>query len=497
MKQLVKFLDTTLRDGAESAGVNFSLHDKTDIAKALERMGVDIIEAGEPGRSREDFDAVMAVSDVVNKSIVAALSKCDNDSVDNTLESLKNAKKKRLHIVMPVSDLHLKYRLKMSKDDCLRKIKSVLEYAKEKIDDIQITLEDSSRADKEFLSEAVRTSINAGAKTVSIADTVGILSAQEEYDLVKYIKENVPETENICLSVHCHNTLGQACANTLSGIKAGANQVEVTINGIGERSGNCALEEVLMSLKTKNDYYNAVTNLDTTSIVKTSKLVSVLSGISLSQNKPIVGKGAFTDENIPNLKNGFYGIMNRDDAGLFESGIILGKLSSKHAFSESIRMLGYQLGEKETEEAYKKFRILAEKKKEILDEDLEAIVSETDIKVFETYSLISFQVTSGNNCISTATVEIEKDGEKKCEASIGEGSVDAVFRAISKLVEMDTQIYDYKLRGVTQGQDALGEVSVTILYNNKKYKAKGVSTDIIEASVRAYMNCINKIAYLG
>ncbi|MDO4563485.1 MAG: 2-isopropylmalate synthase [Clostridia bacterium] len=498
MSRQIKLFDTTLRDGEQTAGVNFNLHEKVQIAKQLEKLGVDIIEAGFAITSKGDFNAIHAVSEHIHDAVVASLCRCREVDIDTAFRALQRAVSPRLHLVLATSDIHLKHKLKITREQCVEQVDKMVRYAKHYMSDVQFSLEDATRTAPEFIYRVVDTAIKAGATTINIPDTVGYIQPFEFAKLIEDIRANVPDIDKAELAVHCHNDLGQAVANTLAAIKAGAVQAEVAINGLGERAGNCALEEVVMALRTRNDYYDVRYNLDTTQIMRTSKLISVISGMEVAPTKPIVGKNAFAHESGIHQHGVLaepttYEIMEPSSIGRSQNIIALGKLSGRHAFEQNAQALGYDLDTDELDVAFEKFKKLADKKKEIHDDDIEAILGEKTSVVPEIYSLISFQFASGNNMISTATIELERDGVSTTEAAVGDGPVDAAFKAISRICGLELHIIDYSLRGVTQGQDALGSVSVTTQYATKHVKGIGISTDIIEASVRAYLNCINRI----
>ncbi len=518
MPKAIKIFDTTLRDGEQTPGVNLNISEKLEIARQLDRLGVDIIEAGFAASSPGDFQAVGAVASAIKNSTVACLCRTVQDDIDIAWEAVKHAVDPRLHIFIATSDIHMKYKLKMTPDDVLQLTQSMVRYAKKYCSNIEFSAEDATRTRPEFLYKVVQSAINEGATCVNIPDTVGYTLPSEYGKLIKSIQQNVTGIEKADISVHCHDDLGLAVSNSLAAVMNGATQVECTINGLGERAGNAAMEEIVMTIKTRPDIFNASTNIDTTQFTRTSRLVSGLAGISVPPNKAIVGANAFTHESGIHQhgvlsEKSTYEIITPESIGLTANKISLGKLSGRAAFEHHLVEMGYTLDKPALDRAFDKFKQIADKKKTVTDEDIEAIVNDKISDVPKTFILDSFQVNSGNNMISTATVSMKinrkdmkgthvrgnvmetenSDEVLVTEAATGDGPVDALFNAIDRLCDMKTNLSQYSLKAITGGTDALGEVSVKVEKDGKFYFGRGISTDILESSARAYINALNKI----
>lgn len=498
MARRIKFFDTTLRDGEQTPGVSLNIQEKLEIARQLAKMGVDIIEAGFAIASPGDFLAVKTVAENVRGIRVASLCRAVDKDIDRAWEAVCNAESPRIHTFIATSDIHMKYKLRMTEDEVLERAIAMVKYAKKYCSDVEFSAEDASRTRAEFLYKVVEEVIKAGATVVNIPDTVGYAAPLEFGRLIKGITENVNGVDKIDLSVHCHDDLGMAVANSLAAMENGATQLECTINGLGERAGNASLEEIVMGLSTRNDYYNVIHNIDTKQIYRTSKLVSSLTGVTVQPNKAIVGANAFAHESGIHqhgvlAEKSTYEIMTPESIGLSQNKMILGKLSGKHAFEEHLKELGYNLDAEEINKAFEKFKVLADKKKTVLDRDIEALVGEKVSEVSEVYQLVNFQISSGNNVISTATISLHKNGETIMEAATGDGPVNAAFNAIERTVGFSLDVQDYSLKGVTEGADALGEATVRVAKDGRIFVGRGVSTDIIEASVKAYLNAINRV----
>ncbi len=500
MSEKLIIFDTTLRDGEQAPGASLNIREKLEVARQLVRMNVDVIEGGFPIASPGDFEAVKAISQEIKGPIIAGLSRSRKEDIDRAAEALKYAQRGRIHVFLATSKIHMQHKLKKAEDEILRLAVESVKYAKSLIEDIEFSPEDASRTELSFLAKVVEAVIDAGATTVNIPDTVGYAIPEDFGNTVKYLYENVSNIDKAVISVHCHNDLGLATANSLAAVRAGARQVECSINGIGERAGNCSLEEVVMAIKTRKDFFDKMyTDVNTQQIMKTSKLVSHLTGFLIQPNKAIVGDNAFAHEAGIHQdgvlkERTTYEIMKPEDVGLERNKLVLGKHSGRHAFKSRLEDLGFVLDDDEIREAFEKFKVLADKKKDIFDEDLEAIVEESFSKtVPETYSLEYVSVTSGNKSIPTATLRLIRDGEVFQDASCGDGPVDAVYKTIERIVKINAQLLDYSLRSVSKGKDAIGEVVVKIKVGDKIVSGKGVSTDIIEASSRSYLNAINKI----
>ena len=487
--------DTTLRDGEQTPGVNLNLSEKLEIAKQLEALGVDIIEAGFPASSPGDFEAVRAVSQNVGCS-VAALCRCVGDDIKKGWQAVKYGKKPRLHVFIATSDIHMQYKLKMTKEQVLSRAVECVSLAKSLCGDIEFSCEDASRSSPEFLYRVLEKVIDAGATTINIPDTVGYAMPDEFGALIRGVAGNVPNISKAVISVHCHDDLGLAAANTLSAVMNGARQIETTVNGIGERAGNCSLEEVVMALETRAKHFHLAHGIDTTKIYRASKRVSKLTGVPVSIYKSIVGANAFAHESGIHqhgvLQNPMtYEIMTPQSVGKTESTIVLGKLSGRHAFTDRLEAMGYSLSKEEIDSAFARFKDLADKKKNITDSDLDALAGSI-ANIPEYYTLDNFQIQSGNKMHAMASVALIHGDEKKMEAAIGDGPVDAAYNAIARIVGGEWPLKSYEIDAVTEGVDALGEVIVRVLHDGELHIGRGISTDVIDASIRAYVNAINR-----
>ncbi|MGM0501894.1 MAG: 2-isopropylmalate synthase [Bacillota bacterium] len=494
----VKIFDTTLRDGEQTPGVSLNVKEKVEIARQLDRLEVDVIEAGFPITSNGDFEAVKKVAEEVNNPIVAGLARANKKDIDRAWEALQPAKRPRIHTFIATSPVHMEYKLQKSPEEVLELAIEAVKHAKSYTADVEFSAEDASRSDKDFLCKIFEAVIDAGATTINIPDTVGYSTPQEYGALIKYIKDNVPNIDQAVISVHCHNDLGMATANSLAAIENGAEQVEGSINGIGERAGNTALEEIALALNTRSDHYGIETDLNLKEIARTSRLISHLTGIQIQPNKAIVGENAFAHESGIHQdgvikERTTYEIMDAQTIGLKENRMVLGKLSGRHAFKQRLEELGYELSQEDLNSAFKTFKDLADRKKNITDLDLEAIMEDEISQVSETYHINLLQVTSSSG-LATATVQMEKDEEIINQSACSEGGpVDAIYEAMNKITGLDCKLKDYNIDAVTSGKDALGEVVVKLEYDSDIYIGRGISTDIIEASAKAYNNALNKI----
>lgn len=494
-KRIVIF-DTTLRDGEQTPGVNLNLTEKLEIARNLQKLGVDVIEAGFPATSKGDFAAVEAVAKEVDCT-VAALCRCVKSDIDAGYEALKHAKKPRLHLFIATSDIHMEYKLKMTPEKVVENAVKSVTYARTLCEDIEFSCEDASRSRPDFVYEIVEKVIDAGATTINLPDTVGYAIPDEYGKFIKGVIENVPNMDKAIISVHCHNDLGMATANTLSALQNGAGQAEVTVNGIGERAGNCGLEELVMIMKTRHEQVPFTNNVITENIYRTSQLVSNLTAVSISEYKAIVGKNAFAHESGIHqhgvLENPMtYEIMTPESVGKKESTLVLGKLSGRHAFVDKLEKLGYTLNQEEIDEAFVNFKAMADRKKNITDNDLEAIISHKIADVKPVYQVESFQIATGKNN-SMSSITLKHNEEVKTEAAIGGGPIYASYNAINKILGKEIVLDDYSLNAVTSGGDALGDVSVRIKYEGRSYTGKGLATDIIESSINAYVQAVNRM----
>ncbi|MCB1196484.1 2-isopropylmalate synthase [bacterium] len=500
MSDKIIIFDTTLRDGEQAPGASLNIREKLEVARILKRLNVDVIEAGFPIASPGDFEAVKEIAQEIQGPAICGLARATEGDIVRAGEAVKYAQAGRIHTFIATSPIHMEFKLKKTPQEVLKSAVEAVKLAKTFVNQVEFSPEDSSRTELPFLAEIVEAVIEAGATTVNIPDTVGYGIPQDYANQIKYLKENVPNINKAVISVHCHNDLGLAVANSLAAIEKGARQIECTINGIGERAGNCSLEEVVMAIKTRNDYFkNFYTEIDTTQIMKASKLVSHLTGFVVQPNKAIVGDNAFAHEAGIHqhgvlTKRQTYEIIDPKDIGLGESKLVLGKHSGKHAFKDRLEQLGYSLSPDELQSAFERFKVLADRKKNIFDEDLEIIVEESFIKSsHETYTLEYINISSGNKSIPTATLQLKKEEHVYQDAACGDGPVDAAYKTIMRITGVTANLLDYSLRSISKGQDAIGEVVVKIGVDDKIVTGKGVSTDIIEASARAFLDGINKI----
>ncbi|MDP3730251.1 MAG: 2-isopropylmalate synthase [Candidatus Omnitrophota bacterium] len=500
-KEKIIIFDTTLRDGEQCPGASLNIDEKTEIAKQLAVLGVDVIEAGFPISSPGDFESVKRVAKEVKGPSICGLARAIEKDIDAAYDAVKYSKSPRIHVFLATSKIHMKYKLKKAEDEILRLAVRAVKYAGMKCSDVEFSPEDASRTERDFLYRVVDAVIRAGAKTVNIPDTVGYSTPFEFSQIIKGIYENVPCVDKAVISVHCHNDLGLGVANSLAAVLNGARQVECTINGIGERAGNASLEEIVMAIRTRSDIFKDLkADINTKEIFKTSRLVSKLTGMIVQSNKAIVGANAFAHEAGIHqdgvLKERItYEIMRPEDVGVTETKMVLGKHSGRHAFKERLKRLGFTLKENQLEEAFNRFKILADKKKEIFDEDLEAIIDEGISKIPEDLKLKHFHIESGDRTKPSAVVTVNYKGKLYDSTSCGDGPVDACFKAIDKIVRVGGKLLDYQVKSVTSGKDALGEVSVKIGSKSGVVSGRGASTDIIEASIKAYINAVNKLLY--
>lgn len=489
--------DTTLRDGEQSPGFSMSNKEKLTLAKQLARLNVDVIEAGFPISSPGDFESVKTIAEKVKGPIIAGLSRALKKDIETAWEALKGGERCRIHTFIATSDIHLKYKLRMSREDTLKAAVEAVKIARNRCDDVEFSAEDAVRSDPDFLCRVVEAAIAAGAGTVNIPDTVGYAMPDEFSKLISYLINNVPNIDKAIISVHCHNDLGLAVANSVSAVINGARQVECTINGIGERAGNASLEEFVMALRTRKEYLDVSTSIKTEEIYPASQLLSSITGVPVQPNKAIVGRNAFAHEagihqdGVLKDKR-TYEIMTPESIGLKKSDLVLGKHSGRHAFSRRLSELGYELESNEINMAFEAFKILADKKKNIFDDDLRALVDEKMHEIPEVYTLNYINFSSGNQTIPTTTIELIKNGEKFRDASTGDGPVDAAYKAIERITGIAGKLESYQIRAITSGKDAIGETSIRVDFGGETFNGKGRSTDIVESSVRAYLQSINK-----
>lgn len=492
--------DTTLRDGEQSPGASMNLAEKLEIARALRDLGVDVIEAGFPIASPGDFEAVRAIAREVEGPIICGLARCNDEDIDRAWEALKDAPRKRIHVFLATSAIHREYKLKMAKEEIVRRTVAGVQRARSYCDDVEFSPEDAARTELDFLAEVVEKAIEAGATTINIPDTVGYAVPTQYAAAIRYLKEHVRGIDEVVISVHCHNDLGLAVANSLAAVMEGARQVECTINGLGERAGNCSLEEVVMAVKTRNDYFKLQTHINTRRLYPTSRLVSNITGIQVQRNKAIVGQNAFAHEAGIHqhgmlMHHATYEIMRPEDVGFTKSNLVLGKHSGRHAFRERVKELGYHLDEDQLNRVFEEFKNLADKKKEVYDADIEALVERVIHRGAAMWTLEAFTCNAGSGTLPSAAVALwRQDGTIIRDAGVGDGPVDAVFRTIERITGIDVNLKDYHVRSVSKGEDALGEASVEAEYNGRTYRGRGLSTDILEASAQAFLEVINKIA---
>lgn len=502
MARKIYIFDTTLRDGEQTPGVNLNVNEKLEIARQLEKLGVDAIEAGFPIASNGDFEGVKAIAKNIRKPYIVALARATKGDIDRAYLAIKEAAKPRIHTFIATSDIHMEYKLKMTEDEVYARAVEMVAYAKSLCGSVEFSPEDGSRSRPLFLYRVLEGVIEAGADVLNIPDTVGYSTPTEFGNLIAGIKKNVKNIDKAIISVHCHNDLGLAVANSLAALENGADQLECTINGLGERAGNAALEELVMAIKTRKDYFKDIDiSINTEELSKVSSLVSHMTGVQIQPNKAIVGANAFAHESgihqhgVLNNKE-TYEIMTPESIGLKANQMVLGKHSGRHAFEEKLKEIGYiNLSSEKLNEAFIKFKDLADKKKKVSDRDIEVLVMHEAFRNDEKFKLVSLHTLSGNNTTPTATVKLKIDDIVKEEVAIGDGPVNATFNAIEKALNLDIVLNDFYLKAIGSGKDALGEVTVRINYKEKIYSGIGISTDIIESSANAYINAINKIDF--
>lgn len=496
----IRIFDTTLRDGEQSPGASMNINEKMEIAQALVDLGVDIIEAGFPIASPGDFEAVRQIAANIRGATICGLARCNDADIDRAWEALKGAPSARIHVFLATSAIHREFKLKMDKDEIIRRAVAGVKRAVGYCDDVEFSPEDAARTEIDFLCQVVEAAIAAGATTVNIPDTVGYATPAQYGRVIHTLKDRVANIDKAVISVHCHNDLGLAVANSLAGVENGARQIECTINGIGERAGNCSLEEVVMALRTRHDYFHCDTKIHTQRLVPTSRLVANVTGIQVQRNKAIVGRNAFAHE-AGIHQDGMlkeprtYEIMRPEDVGLSKTDLVLGKHSGRAALADRARALGYHLTGEQLQTVFDQFKQLADKKKEIYDGDIAALCEQQIMDVPETWTLVSYKVSCGT--VGKPSVQLSlKRGEQVFteEMTAGDGPVDAIFLAIEKITGLTVRCRDFRVHSVTVGKDAQGEVNVEVEHNGQVYRGRGVSTDSIEASTLAFLNAINRVA---
>jgi 2-isopropylmalate synthase len=500
MDQVIIF-DTTLRDGEQSPGASMNSAEKLRLARQLEKLGVDVIEAGFPAASPGDFEGVKLIAEKIRSPQITALARASREDIERAWGAIKEAARPRIHTFIATSDIHLEHKLKLTREEVVEAAVQAVRHARTLTENVEFSAEDGSRSDRDFLCRIFEAVIEAGATTVNLPDTVGYAMPDEFGELVSYVRSHTPNIHRAVLSVHCHNDLGLATANTIAGLKAGARQAEVTINGIGERAGNTSLEEVVMGLFTRKDLLHLQTGIQTGEIYPTSRLVSMTTGIVVQPNKAVVGANAFSHEAGIHqdgvLKNRMtYEIMEPETVGLSSNRLVLGKHSGRHAFRRKMLEMGYDLPEEDLNRLFDKFKELADKRKEILDEDIEALFAEEILRVPDTYQLDYLNVVSGTVAVPTATVKLRIRGQESQLAGFGVGPIDAAFNTIAKMTGTRSKLLRFAVNSISGGMDAQGEVTVRLQENGLVALGKGADPDIITASARAYLNGLNRLEYM-
>jgi 2-isopropylmalate synthase len=499
--RIIDIFDTTLRDGEQAPGCSMNLQEKLQVARRLEKLGITVIEAGFPASSPGDLKSVKAVAGILKDCIVAGLCRCMEKDIDAGREALTKAAHPRIHVFLATSPVHMEYKLKMTPDQVLEQAVASVKYAKKFCDDVEFSAEDAFRSDPDFVCKVFGAVIEAGALTVNYPDTVGYAIPDEFGERIRYIKEHTPEMEQARLSVHCHNDLGLAVANSLAAVSAGAEQIECTINGIGERAGNASLEEIVMGLRVRRDYLKADTRIDTTQIYTASRLVTQVTGVNVQPNKAIVGENAFAHEAGIHqhgvlANRATYEIMTPESIGIPKNRMVLGKHSGRHAFEDRLLDLGLSLEGSTLEDVFAQFKLLADKKKVVSDRDIEALVMGAIALAPETYKLDRWVVNTGSTLSSTSTIRLQhKDGTFYEHVSVGHGSIDAAFKAINQIIGKEPELEHYDLKAVTAGEDAQGETLVKIAWNGRQWNGRGISTDVVESSIKAYIAAINAMEW--
>jgi 2-isopropylmalate synthase len=495
----VTIFDTTLRDGEQAPGCSMTLHEKLRVAAALRDLRVDVIEAGFPAASPGDFESVSAIASEIRGPVICGLARCHADDIERTWRAVSPAGRSRIHVFVATSEIHRTYKLHMAKEEIIRRAVESVRHARSLCSDVEFSAEDASRTEPAYLADVVAAVIEAGATTINIPDTVGYTVPSEYADLFRYLRAHVKGIERVTLSVHCHDDLGMAVANSLAAAANGARQIECTINGIGERAGNCSLEEVVMALRTRANHFGLSTGIDTHRLYPTSRLVASVTGMHVPRNKAIVGENAFAHESGIHqhgmLKHAStYEIMQPEDVGLSRSNLVLGKHSGRHAFRDRARQLGFDLEEDALNRAFAEFKKLADRKKELFDADIEAILMNSTAETVGPWALQELHITAGTGTIAAGAVRLtHSDGRIIDEAAVGDGPIEASFKALERAAGIAMQLRNFEVRSITTGEDAQGEVTVTVEYNGQSYRGQGISTDIVEAGALAYLDVINRV----
>ncbi len=502
MSERVYIFDTTLRDGEQSPGATMNRGEKLQLARQLEKLGVDIIEAGFPASSEGDRESVSSIAREIKQSRVVGLARSLAEDIEIAWKAVEQGNNPGIHTFIATSDIHLEHKLRMSREEVIERAGQAVRLARSLSDWVEFSCEDATRSDPEYLCKVVEVAVQEGASVINIPDTVGYSYPEEIFKLVSSVREKVKDIHKVIISVHCHNDLGLAVANSIAGVRAGARQVECTINGIGERAGNAALEELAMILKTRNQAFGLHTGIHTEQIFHTSKLVTSITGIPVQPNKAIVGANAFAHESGIHQdgvikERTTYEIMDPESIGIGKSSLVLGKHSGRHAFRERVKTLGYFLTEDEINLTFKRFKDLADRKKTVFDEDIDAIIAEEVLRTAETYKLLSMTVMSGSDVVPTATVRIEIDGVEYHGAELGNGPVDAIYNTIMKLTGRTPNLLRFSISAITGGTDALGEVTIRLGEDGNISVGKGAHEDILVACAKAMVNALNRLDYLS
>ena len=498
MKKIIIF-DTTLRDGEQAPGNSMHSSEKLEMALQLEKLGVDVIEAGFAASSQGDFASVKEIAEKIQNCTVCGLARCKKEDIDTTYEALKNAKRKpRIHLFISTSKLHMEYKLKMTEEQVLALVRESVTYARKFFDDIQFSCEDATRSDKEFLVRVMDVAVECGATTLNVPDTVGYCYPEEMKSLISYLRSHVKNGENVIFATHCHNDIGLAVANTLAAIEGGALQAEVTVNGIGERAGNAALEEVVTALNVRKDFYQAETNIISTQIFPSSQLLSSITGVKIHPTKPLVGKNAFLHESGIHqhgvlANRATYEIVTPESLGIIQNDIVLGKHSGKHAFKDFLEGMNVQVSPAELNILFAKFKEIADKKKVVTYKDISYLITHTNTTQIEKkYSLLNYGITTiGGSALANITLQTQ-DG-MKAGSGKGDGPIDAAFKTINKLIGKEIKLDDWSVNAITEGKDAVGAATLRLSYMGAEATGRGISTDTVEASILAYINGCNKL----
>jgi len=499
--RIIRIFDTTLRDGEQSPGATMNLNEKLKIAHALVDLGVDIIEGGFPIASPGDFEAVQAISRDVRGASICGLARCSEKDIDRAAEALEKAEQARIHVFLATSAIHREFKLRMTQDEIIERAVAGVQRARKYCEDIEFSPEDAARTEIDFLCRVVQAAIEAGATTVNIPDTVGYATPSHMGQVIRTLKERVPNIEQAVISVHCHNDLGLAVANSLAAVENGAGQIECTINGIGERAGNCSLEEVVMAMRTRNDFYHADTRINSWRLVPTSRLVSGITGLVVQRNKAIVGRNAFAHEagihQDGMLKErSTYEIMRPEDVGFSQTELVLGKHSGRAALADRARALGFHVSDEQLQEVFEEFKRLADKKKEVYDGDIAALIKQRIHKISteDEWDLVAFRVTSGTGIGPSVKLTLRRGPQEFTEElTAGDGPIDAAFWATEKITGLKMVCREFTARSATLGRDAQGEVNLEVEHNHKLYRGRGISTDTVESTIRALLDAVNRI----